>query len=105
MTREQLEANWGWSPTEGSIPFPRPRLTAKNIRDQKRLARPGTLIHWSGKPCARGVWKIDATITEMSNCRLEKTALAGHIENVNCLQCRANYFGTRFAQTPQPVAP
>ena len=88
MTRKQLEANWGWSPTRGSLPFKRLRLTPNNIRDQKALARPGTLVHWAGKPCLRGRKgvdvKVDGNVTE--------TALASHIANVNCLQCRKSYF-------------
>lgn len=110
MTREQLEANWGWDPKRGSIPFQRPRLTPGNIADQKKLARPGTLIHWAGKPCARGKRKTDQRIeapgsVSITKPRMEElqlthgtvtyTALAGHIGNVNCLACRKTFFGVK----------
>jgi hypothetical protein len=93
MTREALEANWQWDPFKGDIPFKRPRLTPKNIRDQRKLARPGTLIHWAGKPCARGAKKTDAC----QHGNVTNLAIANHIENVNCLQCRRNYFGRKAA--------
>jgi hypothetical protein len=114
MTQEQLEANWGWDAKRGSLPFKRPRITPQNIRDQQKLARPGTLIHWAAKPCVRGRAKIDERIADATarstlttQPRLESIALglsgdghgvvrllafASHIENVNCLACRKRYF-------------
>ena len=113
MTQQQAEANWGWDAKRGSIPFKRPRITPHNIRVQRKLARPGTLIHWAGKPCSRGRAKVDErteNIAEIrdkleSQPRLESIALgaagsgtvkllaiASCIDNVNCLQCRRRYF-------------
>jgi hypothetical protein len=110
MTREQAEANWGWDAKRGSIPFKRPRITAQNIRAQRKLARPGTLIHWAGKPCSRGKAKTDEKAVPISTCRHELEsrprletiglsagvvrflAVASHIENVNCLECRRRFF-------------
>lgn len=95
--RLSLEVNWGWDATHGSIPFKRPLLTARNIRDQRRIARAGTLIHWAGKPCIRGQKKLDertetlSTISGSISC-ITHSALASNIGNVNCLQCRKNYF-------------
>jgi hypothetical protein len=92
MTRAQLEANFGWDPERGSIPFRRPLLTEKNIRDQQKLARAGTLIHWAGRfTCDRGKQGVD--VVEDGN--VTHTGLASYIENVNCLQCRRNYFDRR----------
>ena len=114
MTQAQAEANWGWDAKRGSILFKRPRLTPKNIREQRKLARPGTLIHWAAKPCSRGRTKTDERIADSyavsaleSQPRLEAVALgiddenrgtvkllalASHIDNVNCLACRRRYF-------------
>lgn len=93
MTREQLEANWEWDPKRGSIPFPRPRLTPRNIRDQRRLARPNTLVHWAGRPCARAKKMIDTTevLGNYPGPRRYHMTAASHIGNVNCLQCRKNH--------------
>jgi len=55
LTREQAEANWGWSPKMGSLwpkEWPkkrRLRCTDRNIMSQQFLARRGTLIHTTAK--------------------------------------------------------
>jgi hypothetical protein len=89
MTREQLEANWGWDNETGSIPFKRPRLTLRNITCQQSEARPGTLVHWNGYPCERGLSGLD---DQERGPNVKAIALASHIENVNCLKCRSIYF-------------
>lgn len=91
--RQPLEANWVWDPVRGDIPFKRPRITPRNIRLQQKLARPCTLIHWAGKPCTRGRSKTDERKeTCASGAVITSSGLASHVENVNCLQCRRNFF-------------
>jgi hypothetical protein len=95
MTQKQAEENWGWDAKRGSIPFKRPRITPKNIRAQRKLARPGTLIHWAGKPCSRGRAKTDEQLTDHNgdgHGTVRLLAIASHIANVNCLECRRRYF-------------
>lgn len=92
MRREQLEANWGWDNERGSIPFQRPRLTPKNIGDQELLARPGTLIHCSSKPCLRGSRMVDTVPIIGAEPPAVSMSHADHIENVNCLACRKAFF-------------
>lgn len=92
MTRDELEANWGWDPQKGSIPFKRPRLTAKNIALQQEVARPGTLIHWQGHSCERSRTAMDLVKGYSGNETATYLAVASHIENVNCLACRKTFF-------------
>lgn len=108
-TKEQFEASWGWDDKKGSIPYKRLPLSDKNIKAQAELARPGKLIHWSGKMCKRGLAKVDVRTVKgpvsLDSPRKENATLgpgsitymaeAGHIENVNCLACRWLYFAAQ----------
>jgi hypothetical protein len=101
-----LEVNWGWDPKKGSLPFKRLRATPKNIRDQQRIARPGTLIHWAGKPCARGTEKTDEHTETHSTASgsissVTHGALASHIGNINCLKCRQTFFALERKRTAE----
>lgn len=98
MTTEQLEANWGWDDKRGSIPFKRPRLTPKNISDQRELARAGTLTHWSTVPCSRGLRMVDTVPVIGAQPPKDFMKQADHIENVNCLQCRRLFLQTQAAR-------
>ena len=103
MTQEQAEANWVWDPKCGDLwpkEWPkggRPRPTPQNIRAQRRLARPGKLIHWSAaevnkKLCLRFNAGVDA-VPILGSKTGEKSKLgARFISNVNCLECRRRYF-------------
>jgi hypothetical protein len=91
VTREQAEANWIWDSVRGDIrpsEWPkktRIRCTDKNIMEQQRLARLGTLIHTAAKTsCPRKSTKADSSY--------EGLAVATFIDNVNCLWCRKDYF-------------
>src|SRR5580692_2603714 len=95
MNQTQAEANWEWDPKRGSIPFKRPRITPENIKLQQKLARPGTLIHWNGKPCARGRRRTD----EKRDGNVTHLGCASHIGNVNCLACRRRYFKNKHRPT------
>lgn len=94
MTRAQAEANWGWDPRLGSTrpkewKNRRPRLTSQNIREQQKLARPGTLIHSvNSVTCSRK--KKGTDVRKDGN--VTHTAVAGFIDNVNCLWCRRDFF-------------
>jgi hypothetical protein len=90
MTRKEAEANWGWDPVKGSIPFKRPKLTAENIKAQQRLARPGTLIHYDRYTCERGLTKTDKTEITEGKTTITFSSIASCFENVSCLQCRRN---------------
>jgi hypothetical protein len=103
MTRAQAEANWIWDPKRGDLCPPewpngrRPRLTPANIRAQRKLARPGTLIHsmmaeGNRKICQRFNRRVDATTVIGSQNGQKANLGARHIENVNCLECRKRYF-------------
>ena len=114
-TREQAEANWIWDPNHGDLrpkewpPKRRFPCTSKNIATQQALARPGTLIHTSANSsCPRKAKKRDVRELPLvpkeflSTRRNQDVALApgkvkmmaeaSHIENVNCLFCRKEYF-------------
>ena len=93
MTRKQAEANWGWSPKRGSIPFKRPRPTSVNICEQMYLARPRKLVHWAyvGTQCERKNSLTDQWVKGA----ITFTGEASHIENVNCLACRKFYFASK----------
>lgn len=113
MTREQAEANWIWDPKRGDLrpkAWPknrRIRCTDRNIAAQIALARPGTLIHTSAETdCPRKKAKTDerAESFEVARSQPRKSelalapgkitflAVASHIDNVNCLWCRRDYF-------------
>jgi hypothetical protein len=95
LRRDQLEASWGWSDTLGSLPFKRPKITPKNIQDQQKLARPGTLIHSASIPvrslCPRANKETDVLV----DGNVTHLATALFIDNVNCLLCRQKYFAQR----------
>jgi hypothetical protein len=103
MKQAQAEANWIWDPKRGDL-FPpewpkgrRPRLTAENIRAQRKLARPGTLHHFMAaehnrKICQRFNSRVDATTVIGSQNGQKANLGCQHIGNVNCLQCRKWYF-------------
>jgi hypothetical protein len=103
LTREQAEANWGWSAKDGSL-WPkewrnkrRIRCTDRNIMSQQFLARRGTLIHTAAKStCPRKACKVDDKTeiyqTSAGEGRIGHIAEATFIDNVNCLWCRKDYF-------------
>lgn len=125
MTREQAEANWIWDPENGDIrpkEWPngrRPRCTDRNIEAQQSLARPGTLIHTSAETdCPRKAAKTDQRTEPLtpavkdrltsqprrselalSQGTITHTAVAGFIDNVNCLWCRRDYFPLTAKET------
>jgi hypothetical protein len=95
MTREQAEANWIFDPKCGDVrpaDWPKGRrlpCTPANVRAQRKLARPGTLIHTMAKTtCPRKKAKTD----ELIEGGITYSAEASFIENVNCLTCRRDYF-------------
>jgi len=105
LTREQAEANWGWSPKMGSLwpkEWPkkrRLRCTDRNIMSQQFLARRGTLIHTTAKStCPRKACKVDVKIERAGKCTLTHSAEASFIDNVNCLWCRHDYFARDVQQ-------
>lgn len=101
-----LEANLGWDPNKGSIPFRRPRATPANVKLQQEKAAHGTLIHWAGDPCQRGLSKVDQKVIfgREGKGKATLTALASHICNVNCLACRQRYYQKQRGIPKQPPA-
>lgn len=125
MNQLEAEANWVWDPKRGDLrpkEWPkgrRPRCTKKNIEEQQVLARPGSLIHTASKTdCPRRKSRIDEreevlerntidrlnskprkTEISLSPGRVRFLAVAGFIDNVNCLWCRRDYFA---ATTSKP---
>lgn len=103
LTKAQAEANWVWDPKRGDIPFKRPRITDENIRAQRKLASPGTLMHWVGMPCTRAKAQTDGPLTaeqageymRKHNLKVGHMCAASHIENVNCLACRRRFYRRR----------
>jgi hypothetical protein len=118
MTREQAEANWIWHPKRGDLrpkEWPKNRripCTERNIEAQIALAREGTLIHTSAETdCPRKAAKTDEREEVLTTKTQDKIlsqprrsamsvgpgtvrylAVADHIDNVNCLWCRRDYF-------------
>jgi hypothetical protein len=94
MNRERAEANWIWDAKRGDLrpkEWPknrRIRPTDRNIMAQQ-IARPGTLIHTAAKTtCPRKACETDVRV----DGNVTHLAVAGFIENVNCLWCRKDYF-------------
>ncbi len=104
LTKEQAEANWGWSPKRGSLwpkEWPngrRLRCTDQNIMSQHFLARRGTLIHTMAvSTCPRKACDVDVKTEQSGACTLTRSAVASFIDNVNCLWCRKDYFNGKRA--------
>lgn len=95
MTREQAEANWIWDPKRGDLrpkAWPknrRIRCTKTNIEAQLTLARPGTLIHSAAETTC---WRRRVGTDKHVDGRITYSTESTHIENVNCLWCRRDYF-------------